>query len=126
MGWQPETQPKGKPPKIIYLCDREKECNKHGACGQDCKHTTDIRHAVNFINLGNENYVEERPETPTIDAVPQWIPCSERLPEKDGYYLTTTCYRQVYCDFWNEDHFDRTEAVIAWMPLPKPNEGDKE
>ena len=55
-------------------------------------------------------------------AEPQWIPCSERLPEKDGYYLTTTCYRQVYCDFWNEDHFDRTEAVIAWMPLPKPYE----
>lgn len=59
---------------------------------------------------------------PTIDAEPHWIPCSERFPEKDGYYLTTTCYRQVYCDFWNEDHFDRTEAVIAWMPLPKPYE----
>ena len=59
---------------------------------------------------------------PTIDAEPHWIPCSERFPEKDGYYLTTTCYRQVYCDFWNEDHFDRTEAVIAWMPLPEPYE----
>lgn len=61
-------------------------------------------------------------EMPTIDAEPQWILCSERFPEKDGYYLTTTCYRQVYCDFWNEDHFDRTEAVIAWMPLPEPYE----
>ena len=61
---------------------------------------------------------------PTIDSEPHWIPCSERLPEKDGYYLTTTCYRQVYCDFWNEDHFDRTEAVIAWMPLPEPYEGE--
>jgi hypothetical protein len=60
------------------------------------------------------------------DAEPHWIPVSERLPEKDGYYLTTTCYRQVYCDFWNEDHFDRTEYVIAWMPLPEPYEGDKE
>jgi hypothetical protein len=59
-------------------------------------------------------------------AEPHWIPCSDRLPEKDGYYLTTTCYRQVYCDFWNEDHFDRTEAVIAWMPLPKPYEVEDE
>ena len=57
---------------------------------------------------------------------PQWIPCSERLPEKDGYYLTTTCYRQVYVDYWNEDHFDRTEAVIAWMPLPEPYKGGQE
>ena len=63
---------------------------------------------------------------PTIDAQPHWIPCSERLPDKNGYYLTTTCYRQVYCDFWNEDHFDRTEAVIAWMPLPEPYEGNHE
>lgn len=63
---------------------------------------------------------------PTIEAEPHWIPCSERMPEKDGYYLTTTCYRQVYCDFWNEDHFDRTEAVIAWMPLPKPYEVNHE
>ena len=71
MGLQPDREPKGNPPKIIYLCDREKECNKHMACGRDCKHTTDIRHAVNFINLGNENYVEERPERKTwrlIDA----------------------------------------------------------
>ena len=65
-------------------------------------------------------------DAPTMDAVPRWIPCSERFPEKDGYYLTTTCYRQVYRDFWNEDHFDRTEAVIAWMPLPKPYQEESE
>lgn len=59
---------------------------------------------------------------PTIDPrwQGQWIPCSERLPEKDGYYLTTTMYRQVYRDYWNGDNFDRTEMVIAWMPLPEP------
>ena len=81
-------------------------------------------------DLYKEDMTNEYPEyyedvldaQPTIDAEPHWIPCSERLPEKDGYYLTTTCYRQVYCDFWNEDHFDRTEAVIAWMPLPEPYE----
>ena len=79
-----------------------------------------------FPYLSETTLEELIDEAPTIDAEPHWIPCSERLPEKDGYYLTTTCYRQVYCDFWNEDHFDRTEAVIAWMPLPEPYEGEKE
>ena len=60
-----------------------------------------------------------------IPSAQRWIPCSERLPKKDGYYLTTTCYRQVYEDFWSEDHFDRTEAVIAWMPLPEPYKGEE-
>lgn len=50
----------------------------------------------------------------------KWIPVSERLPEEDGYYLTTTMYHEVYCDYWEEEHFNRTEAVIAWMPLPEP------
>lgn len=60
-----------------------------------------------------------------LPSAQQWIPCSESLPEKDGYYLTTTCYRQVYADYWNEDHFDRTEAVTAWMPLPEPYKGEE-
>jgi hypothetical protein len=49
-----------------------------------------------------------------------WIPVSERLPEENGYYLTTTMYHEVYCDYWEENHFNRTETVIAWMPLPTP------
>ena len=55
----------------------------------------------------------------------RWIPVSERLPEKDGYYLTTTMYYQVYRDYWNGDNWDRTEMVIAWMPLPEPYKGEK-
>ena len=71
MGWQPDREPKGNPPKIIYLCDRKKECNKHTDCGQLCKHTADIMHAVNFISIENGDYVEERP---TVEAIPvEWI-----------------------------------------------------
>ena len=64
--------------------------------------------------------IENEKDMRVVLKQPRWIPCSERLPNKDGYYLTTTYYRQVYADYWNEDHFDRTEAVIAWMPLPEP------
>ena len=51
-----------------------------------------------------------------------WIPVSERLPEDTGYYLTTTKYGEVYCDYWTGISFDRSETVIAWMPLPAPYE----
>lgn len=73
---------------------------------------------------------------PSAD-VPQWIPCSERLPEKYGEYICTmqdgqvqecgfvpttqkglipgwsTCEADGYKFLWYED-------VIAWMPLPEP------
>ena len=66
-------------------------------------------------------------EQPTIEPEQRWIPVSERLPEERGLYLTTTKNKEVYCDYWNEDNFDRTEMVIAWMPLPEPyQEGEQE
>ena len=52
----------------------------------------------------------------------KWIPVSEKLPEDTGYYLTTTKYGEVYCDYWTGISFDRSETVIAWIPLPTPYE----
>lgn len=52
----------------------------------------------------------------------RWIPVSDRLPEKEGDYITTTMYNEVYCDYWNGEYFNRTETVIAWMDLPAPYE----
>lgn len=49
-----------------------------------------------------------------------WIPVSKSLPEKKGYFLTSTVFNDVYCDFWNGEEFERTEMILAWMPLPKP------
>lgn len=53
-------------------------------------------------------------------AEPHWIPVSERLPEETGEYLTTTMYGDVFCDYWQSCNFNRTEMVIAWMPMPEP------
>ena len=50
----------------------------------------------------------------------EWNPLSDGKPVGKGYYLTTTIHYEVFCDYWNGENFDRTEAVIAWMPLPKP------
>lgn len=56
----------------------------------------------------------------------KWIVISEKVPEQDGYYLTSTVYNEVYCDYWSVDHFNRTETVLAWMPLPEPYKEEME
>ena len=68
---------------------------------------------------------------PTVEAKPvEWIPCSERLPVKDGWYLTTVIYGSVkrsgMCNFVNGEweHFDVGFNDIAWMPLPQPYNAD--
>ena len=58
-----------------------------------------------------------------------WTPVSEMWPEEKGYYITTTMHYEVYCDYWDGECFDRTEEIIAWMPLPKhyePKESEDE
>ena len=65
-------------------------------------------------------------DLPSAQPEQRWIPCGERLPEERGFYLTTTKDKAVYCDYWNEDNFDRTEMVIAWMPLPEAYRGGDE
>lgn len=76
-------------------------------------------------------------------AEPQWIPCSERLPEPnrhdavnvDVYYLAQTEFGDMIVASYNESHegtkwweqmysyriFD--DEIVAWMPLPEPWKG---
>ena len=57
---------------------------------------------------------------------PRWIPCSERLPDKDGRYLTTNSRIGEWIVDWNIWHNEPkpswlyNQGVIAWMPLPEP------
>ena len=64
----------------------------------------------------------------------KWIPVSERLPEKDGYYFVTKRFMDgrirtdiepfwVDADWWKSElHFDGISLweVFAWQPLPEP------
>lgn len=81
----------------------------------------------------------------------QWIPCSERLPEKDGEYLVTIqdlfadergvpkigmANFDVDCEgfgFWQEifENFGYVDSewneipVVAWQPLPEPYKAEE-
>lgn len=64
-----------------------------------------------------------------FNAEDKWILCSEKLPEKDGRYLTTSCLNEIETyDLWFEAGSWLTDEcgeqyygdVIAWQQLPEP------
>jgi hypothetical protein len=94
------------------------------------------------IYIGNDGeYERYNIDIDTIKAMPSdWIPVSERLPEKDGYYLVCMNwdYRNIdvlmWADGWNcirriDGKVDRKSEIdasniIAWMPLPPVYQGE--
>ena len=88
-------------------------------------------------------------EALSADRPQEWIPCSERLPEKDGRYLVT--YPLLWYNLWvstawygtppmpsrpvkgkcffvSDDEYGDVPYydVLAWMPLPEPWKGGEE
>lgn len=59
----------------------------------------------------------------------KWIPCSERLPDKAGFYVVTKrqrsgeiqvalgSYRLLFNEWSGNGNF---KDVLAWLPLPEP------
>ena len=96
---------------------------------QAIKHLEDLQR----LYLGNEKFTADIEAIDlAIKALEQtrWIPCAERLPEKDGYYLVTTKWKSrylgnVYIDATMARYREKPKEwtynhVIAWMPLPEP------
>lgn len=70
-------------------------------------------------------------ELPSAQPEPQWIPCSERLPDKKDDYLCSYngCAVVDICEydpdrnewgFFYDGGWKEVSNVIAWMPLPEP------
>lgn len=91
------------------------------------KQTTVIREC-------KESFIRMIDEQPTVYVNDGWIPVSERLPEKTGYYLA-----QLSRKLPNEDYSDRVvilfngeekefmcyaELIIAWRFLPEAYKGE--
>ena len=70
---------------------------------------------------------------PSAQPEQQWIPCSERLPEKSGEYLVSGKWGDDkvsvgHCEYLVEDGYFSTAwnfDVLAWMPLPEPWKGEQ-
>lgn len=92
--------------------------------------------ADDLITKYGDWYTEEGPEEgfigtikdlvdqmPTITPELCWIPCKERCPDENNWFLVTLADgrctpRFYYGDGWDEDHKGRD--VIAWLPNPEP------
>lgn len=74
--------------------------------------------AVAYINIA-----------PTIDAVPCWIPCGERLPKEYNEYLCCDKDGEYYVNYLEDAYwareFTESESIVAWMPLPEPYDGER-
>lgn len=65
------------------------------------------------------------------DLIKQWIPVTERLPEKCKHYLVTDSGDVEKAYFgsdkkWWSSQCDNLNGVSAWMPLPEPWKGEEE
>lgn len=75
-------------------------------------------------------------DAPSAEA--EWIPCSERLPErgvwlhylvtlKEGHGFRDDVYEAFFDKGWHIDCYELADDdIIAWMPLPKPYREDGE
>lgn len=102
--------------------------------------------AVGQLNEIGCQFGQKMDEVKKKLEVLQWIPCSERLPNKDEYlkndgrFIVTDgnrvyqsiydiysahCFRTlVLFDFGSRSNFEVDNCVIAWMPLPEPYKAD--
>ena len=76
-------------------------------------------------------YFRVKDEIEKMPKLGEWIPVSERLPDKKGLYLVSHGENYSVCieEFNGIRHFSTIHNYsqpIAWMPLPEPYKGDEE
>lgn len=104
----------------------------------DALKTTASIQRANFNTLGSiRQWIDE---APTIEAVPRWIPCEERLPEPNvavlGYapkfnnifavYYDSICGWMIWSPVYDEPFPNSQGDIVAWMPLPEPWKEDED
>ena len=93
---------------------------------RDVKEYAD-KHASNHHYKGMKRACKVLLTVPSAEPKQQWIPCSERLPDKEGQYLVTGDAGgvvSIICDvFFHYDDGAPTwllsQNVKAWMELPE-------
>ena len=80
-----------------------------------------------------ENYIALDMAIKALEQDPKWIPVSEELPNKEGYYLCSVRYMYPPYNFFEPEKVKYMDDVTiqkfdgefnievkAWMPLPEP------
>lgn len=84
--------------------------------------------ALYNIDEYNSRSVTAIKNLPSIQPEQRWIPVTERLPEKSGYYLATVDIGWKIVDviyFNNGSGFLMANTVKAWKPRPEPYQGER-
>lgn len=78
-----------------------------------------------------QQFIKDFPKSDVTEKIGEWIPCSERLPERDGAYqlkefeVTVDNGERIYTihavyDFHNEKWLVHKKKVIAWKQKCEP------
>lgn len=91
----------------------------------------DLKWLKSVVNESSKNEVQDfidRVESfPEVDAVQKWIPVTEQLPERSGFYLVCTVHNFYKTANIAKAHFHsggfygqggHWSNVTHWMPLP--------
>lgn len=94
--------------------------------------------SINSMNFGMflDGIEQAIDESPTIDVMPRWISCNERLPEKEQLVLCQCragiidVLRLKENGLWENLNLSpyvdyMPSFVIAWMPLPELYDGER-
>lgn len=92
----------------------------------------DDEDGLKLADIMYEGYMAQIDKMPTIEPERQWVPCSERLPKRNGRYLVSWGHQYATgvdtaqwdgFDWYSEQDVCMTDDVLTWMPLPEPWKG---
>jgi len=75
---------------------------------------TELRDAM------KEDLKDDIANLPSAQPEQRWIPCSERLPDKNGKYLVVGRQKAINILKFDGGRWYGKWGVVAWMPLPEP------
>lgn len=91
--------------QMLITLKKQSRISENGTFVEDIKPSS-------FVFVINSAIEALRKET-------QWIPVSERLPEKSDLYLICFNNGESELSYFDGYSFDYT-GVIAWIPIPEP------
>ena len=118
---------------------RQEQCNKVCRILDDVLENRPTERDSLIVAVQKAFDALEQAETNCSEIPNNWIPCSERQPDVNGWYITTIsgeiCGQDRAFSGMSEfangkwtsgDDADETEMTIAWMPLPEPYQGGEQ